>query len=586
MSTPSHLTHYYDIKRDENGERYLEVQVTGFPLLQIPLLNKSTGFSAEERRELNIEGLVPAHESSLEEQKDRAYRAYCGQTSDLARHEFLRALQDRNEVLFYVLLLDHLTEMLPILYTPTVGEAVKNFSSIYRYPRGLSVSTAEVDRIEESLANVPLNDVRMIVATDSSAILGIGDQGFGGMAISIGKLSLYIAGGGLGLDKSLPVGLDVGTDREDLLADPLYLGQRHKRISGPEYDEFLDRFVEAVAERYPHAIVQWEDFSRANAFRVLNRYRRLIPSFNDDIQGTGAMALAGAIRAAAIKNERLSDQVFVVVGNGAGGIGVADAIRQGLLREGLSEAEVSQRLYVVGRKGLLMEGFGYEKDDFQHPFIHSAEAVSGWQIEGEQPSLLEVVKNARATAILGLSGAPGLFSEAVVRAMLDNTPRPIVFPLSNPTSHIEAHPADVLAWTNGQAIVATGSPFENIELNGKTYRIGQGNNAFIFPGLGFGAVVSRAREITDNMVAVAAETLAAYTAEHNDGEAIFPPVDELRDVSEWVATAVARQAVLDGVAAERRVRNLDDEALRAHVKERQWTPEYLPYRRAENLPKR
>ncbi|GHG07788.1 malate dehydrogenase [Deinococcus piscis] len=580
MSSPNQLTRYYDIKRDENGQRYVAVHVTGFPLLQIPLLNKSTGFSREERRALNIEGLVPPHTSTMQEQKTRTYNSYLKQTSDFGRHEFLRALQDRNEVLFYALLLDHLEEMLPILYTPTVGEAVKNFSDIYRYPRGLAVSTDDIEHVDEVLDNVPLNDVRMIVATDSSAILGIGDQGFGGMAISIGKLSLYVAGGGLGLDKTLPVELDVGTDREDLLADPLYLGQHHRRLTGRQYDEFLDRFVEAVAERYPQAIIQWEDFSRGTAFHVLERYRRVIPSFNDDIQGTGAMAVAGLIRAAQIKGERLSDQVFVVVGNGAGGIGVAGMIRQGLLREGLSEEQVRERLFVVARTGLMVEGLGYEVDAFQQAFIQPRSAVESWTLAGEQPTLLETVQNARATAILGLTGAAGLFGEELVAAMQAHTKRPIIFPLSNPTSHIEAHPADLLRWTDGWAIIATGSPFQPIEYGGREYRIGQGNNAFIFPGLGFGAVMSRAREITDSMVMEAAQTLADWTAQHAGPDAVFPAVSQLRTVSEEVAVRVARQAITEGVSAERRIRNLSDEALAEFIRAHQWTPEYLPFRRA------
>lgn len=580
--TPNQLTRYYDVKRDEHGQRYVEVHVTGFPLLQIPLLNKSTGFPLEERRELDIDGLVPPHINSLTEQKERTYQAYGRQTSDIGRHEFLRALQDRNEVLFYSLLIDHLEEMLPILYTPTVGEAVRHFSSIYRYPRGLAVSTGNIGHVEEVIHNVPLNDVRMIVATDSSAILGIGDQGFGGMAISIGKLSLYIAAGGLGLDKTLPVELDVGTDREDLLADPLYLGEHHRRLTGRQYDDFLDRFVEAVAERYPQAIVQWEDFSRNTAFHVLERYRRVIPSFNDDIQGTGAMAVAGLISAARQKGETLKDQVFVVVGNGAGGIGVAGMIREGLKREGLNNEEIRSRLYVVAREGLMVEGRGYEADSFQQVFIQPRQALEGWQTAGEQPTLLETVQNAGATAILGLTGAAGLFGEDIVRAMLANTARPIIFPLSNPTSHIEAHPADLLRWTDGAAIIATGSPFDPIEHGGRTYRIGQGNNAFIFPGLGFGAVMSRAREITDSMVMEAAQTLADWTAEHAGDGAVFPAIHQIRAVSEEVAVRVARRAIAEGVSAERRIRNMTDSELREFIRDRQWTPEYLPFRRGSD----
>ncbi|GBF06855.1 malate dehydrogenase [Deinococcus aerius] len=577
MPEAPRVSRYYDVKRDEDGHRYLDVNVTGFSLLHIPLLNKSTGFTREERRVLGIEGLVPPHTSTLEEQKERTYLRYLQQTTDLEKHEFLRALQDRNEVLFYAIFADHLEEMLPILYTPTVGEAVRVFSHIYRYPRGLSVSTEDIDRVEELLENVPLNDVRMIVATDSSAILGIGDQGFGGMAISIGKLSLYTAAGGVGPDKTLPVELDVGTDRQDLIDDPLYLGVHHRRLTGPEYDEFLDRFVEATAARYPKAIIQWEDFARGTAFRVLERYRKVVPSFNDDIQGTGAMALAGLISASRLKGERLQDQTFVVVGAGAGGIGVAGAIRQGLMQAGLSYAEANARVYVVDRHGLLMHDQpGLEA--YQFSFARHAGDISGWTYEGEWPTLHETVVNARATALLGLTGVPGLFRQPTVEAMLAHTARPIVFPLSNPTSNVEAQPADLIRWTQGAAIVASGSPFPDIEHGGQTYPVGQGNNAFIFPGLGFGAVISRAREITDGMVMEAAQTLADETPGY--GERVYPPVSALREISLKVAVRVARRAISEGVCAERRIRNLTDEELEAFVRRRSWVPKYLPLRKA------
>ena len=577
MPEAPRVSRYYDVKRDENGHRYLDVNVTGFSLLHIPLLNKSTGFTREERRALGIEGLVPPHHSTLEEQKERTYLRYLQQTTDLDKHEFLRALQDRNEVLFYALFADHLEEMLPILYTPTVGEAVRVFSHIYRYPRGFAVSTEDIDRVDELLENVPLNDVRMIVATDSSAILGIGDQGFGGMAISIGKLSLYTVAGGVGPDKTLPVELDVGTDRQDLIDDPLYLGVHHRRLTGRDYDEFLDRFVEATVARYPKAIIQWEDFARGTAFRVLERYRKVVPSFNDDIQGTGAMALAGLISASRLKGERLQDQTFVVVGAGAGGIGVALAIRQGLMREGLSYAEANARVFVVDRYGLLMHGQpGLE--EHQLSFARSPEDVAGWSCEGEWPSLHETVVRSGATALLGLTGVPGLFRQPTVEAMLAHTSRPIVFPLSNPTSNVEAQPADLLRWTNGAAIIATGSPFPEIEYGGQIYSIGQGNNAFIFPGLGFGAVISRAREITDGMVMEAAQTLADETVRY--GNRVYPPISAIRELSLKVAVRVARQAIKEGVCAERRIRNLTDDELEAFVRGRQWVPKYLPLRKA------
>ncbi len=569
------VSRYYDVQRDEHGQRFIAVNVTGLALLQNPLLNKTTAFTPEERRELGLEGLIPPHVSTFEEQKERTYRRYLDCVSDLAKHEYLRALQDRNEVLFYAVLEDHLEEMLPIIYTPTVGEAVKMYSSNYRYPRGFTVTVDDIDRVDEMLENVTVNDVRMIVATDSSAILGIGDQGFGGMAISIGKLSLYTAAGGVGPDKTLPVELDVGTNRQDLIDDPLYLGLHRKRLSGPEYDEFLDAFVEAVAYRYPKAIIQWEDFSRGTAFRVLERYRKVIPSFNDDIQGTGAMALAGLIRAARLKGETLADQKFAVVGAGAAGIGVAQAIRQGLQLEGLSFEEANARIFVLDRYGLLME----EQPDIepqQLSFVRRRGDLSGWQYEGEYPHLHEVIVNGGITALLGFTGVPGLFKQADIEAMLRATPRPIVFPLSNPSSHVEAQPADLIAWTSGGAIVASGSPFAPVAYKGKLYPIGQGNNAFIFPGLGFGAVAARAREITDNMILTAALTLAEYTAQYP--EQVYPPISELRELSIRIAARVARQAILDGVCAERRIRNMTDEQIEQVIRERAWEPRYLPLR--------
>ncbi len=580
MPKPLPVSQYYDVKRDDQGQRYIDVNVSGLSLLQNPLLNKTTAFTSQERIDLGLEGLIPPHISTLEEQKQRTYVRYLRQGTDLEKHEYLRALQDRNEVLFYAVLEDHLEEMLPIIYTPTVGEAVKQYSSNYRYPRGFTVSRGDIERVDEMLENVSVNDVRMIVATDSSAILGIGDQGFGGMAISIGKLSLYTAAGGVGPDKTLPVELDVGTNRQDLIDDPLYLGSHHRRMSGPEYDEFLDQFVEAAHARYPKAIIQWEDFSRGTAFRVLERYRKVVPSFNDDIQGTGAMALSGLLSACKIKGETLTGQVFVVVGAGAAGIGVALAIRQGLMHEGLSFEAANARVFVVDRYGLLMHGQP-DIEPQQESFCRRPEDLSGWTYAGadagEAPNLHEVVVNARATALLGFTGVPGLFRRETVDAMQAHTPRPVIFPLSNPSSHVEAQPAHLIEWTRGQAIVASGSPFPDIQYGTHTYPVGQGNNAFIFPGLGFGAVAARAREITDNMVMAAAYTLADCTP---TGEGrVYPAIGELREISIRIAARVARQAITDGVCAERRIRNLTDTEIEAVIRDRAWQPIYLPLRR-------
>ena len=572
------VSKYYDVLRDENGERFLEVAVTGFPLLRLPLMNKSTAFTREERQLLELDGLLPPHVSTVEEQKERSYQRYRLQNNALEKHVYLRNLQDRNEVLFFALVEDHLEEMLPILYTPTVGDAVKLFSHIYRFPRGLSISTDNLEHSDQALSNVPLEDVRMIVATDSSAILGIGDQGFGGMAISIGKLSIYTVAGGVGPDKTLPVGLDVGTDRQDLINDPLYLGVRHKRLTGEAYDTFIDRFVESVTARYPKAIIQWEDFSKDTAFRVLERYRKLVPSFNDDIQGTGAVTLAGVLNGLKLKNDRLEDQTVVIHGAGAGGIGVAWAIRQGMMRAGLSALEAHDRVLVLDSKGLLLEDRSME--EYKHGYRQSAEFVANWSYSGIAPTLLETIQHAKAAVLLGLSGQGGIFTEPVIKAMLENTTRPIIFPLSNPTANTEALPEDILRWTSGAAIIATGSPFEDVTLNGKTYPIGQGNNAFIFPGLGFGAVLARAREITDSMVLEAAYTLSEETPQDSlDAGRVYPRIAGLREVSIKVAARVMQKALEDGVAAEYHVRGMNLSELEAFAQKRFWHPKYLPFRK-------
>ena len=565
------LTDHYDVKRGEDGHRYIVPLIRGFNLTRIPLLNKGTAFTAEERELLGLDGLLAPQVDSLEVLVERLYGDYSKLDDPMRRHTFLRNLQDRNEVQFYALLSRHVEEMLPIVYTPTVGEAVKRFSQIYRYPRGLTISTQNVARARQALANVPLNDVRIIVATDSSAILGIGDQGFGGMAISIGKLSLYTVAGGVGPDKTLPVELDVGTGRQDLRDDPHYLGVKHERLTGEAYLQFVDTFVEATLERYPKAIIQWEDFSKDAAFEVLHRYRRVVPSFNDDIQGTGAVVLAGVLNACRVKGERLADQVVVVHGAGAGGAGVAAAIREGMRREGLDDAAISARVFVLDSRGLLTDD--RDMEPYKRELATPKALTDGWS----GTDLLSVIQSARATVLLGLSGQGGIFSEEMVRAAAANTERPVVFPLSNPTANTEALPEDILRWTNGRALVATGSPFAPVTHGGQTYEIGQGNNAFIFPGLGFGAILARVREITDGMVTAAAYALAAYTEAHHPTR-LYPPVAELSKASVEVAVAVIRQALADGVATEFEVRRLSDEELRAFVERKFWQPKHLPFR--------
>jgi malate dehydrogenase (oxaloacetate-decarboxylating) len=536
----------------------------GIDRLRCPLANKGTAFTNEERTALGLHGLLPPVVETLEQQVTRAYAAYRLLESPLDKHRYLRALQDRQEILFSALVAAHVEEMLPIVYTPTVGEAVRRFSDIYETPRGLSLSTSTIGMASQIVASFPREDVRLVVATDSSAILGIGDQGHGGLAIAIGKLSLYTLGG-MNPAHTLPVVLDVGTDREDLLADPAYLGARHRRLRGAEHRAFVDAFVAAIASRWPRAVVQWEDFAKETAFDVLARHRSAVPSFNDDIQGTGAVALAGLLNACRLRGQRLSEQRVVVHGAGAGGIGVASAIRSGMQAEGLTARDATSRIFVTDSKGLLTEDRAME--EYKRPFAQPARA------EGAAPAgLAATIRHARATVLIGLSGQPRVFDEESTRALLDHTSAPIIFPLSNPTSSCEGAPSDLLAWTRGAAIVATGSPFPPVSVDGRTVEIGQGNNAFIFPGLGLGAVVAEARAVTDGMVLAAAYALARLTEERWP-DRVYPPIAALGEVATHVAAEVVARAIEDGVARTG-VRSRADIA--ALVASRTWQPRYSP----------
>ncbi len=561
------LSKYFETARDADGVFRMHVSLDGYALLRLAPTNKGSAFTIEERRALHLDGLLPPHVSSLDEQLARTYAGFLRSPTDLMKYTYLRQVQERNETLFYALLEQHLPEMLPIIYTPTVGDAVRNYHNIYQSARGVSLSPENVSRAREVLDNCHYDDVRMIVATDSSAILGIGDQGYGGVAISIGKLALYTAGG-MSPWRSLPVGLDVGTERADLIEDPHYLGVRQKRLRGEEYFAFFDRFVDAVRERYPNAILQWEDLSKDSAFAVHERYRKKLASFNDDIQGTGAVALAGVLSACKIRGDTLRDQRIVIFGAGAGGAGVGWALVHGMMREGLSEKEAMERMFILDSKGLLSDDRPME--DYKRPFAKSKEVL-----ERVGKYLLEVVEKSKATILLGLSGQPGMFTEAIIRAIGKNTERPVIFALSNPTTSCEAQPADILAWTTGRAIVATGSPFAPVSFGGTLYEIGQGNNAFIFPGLGFGAVLAQAREVTDAMVMAAAIALTDYTAEHHLSKGlIYPPVVELREVAAHVAARVITQAFADGVAAASPDKLKDP---LTYVRTKMWQPKYLPF---------
>lgn len=569
------LSEYFDYRQDANGQTYIAAKIRGIALLRLPATNKGTAFTIEERIELGVDGLLPPRVTDLNRQLDRLYANYLKQPSDLAKYQFLRATQERSEVLFYALLERHLEEMVPIVYTPTIGQAVQQFSSMYTTARGLTFSVENIDRAGTILDNYPWHDIRMMVVTDSSAILGIGDQGMGGLAISIGKLALYTAGGGLCPFQTLPVNLDVGTNRDDLLADPFYLGVPQKRLTGPAYFEIVDKFVAAVQAKWPKAIIQWEDFAKNVAFDVLERYRDRIPCFNDDIQGTGAVALAGLLSACRLKGEALTDQTVVVAGAGAGGIGVAAAIKSGMIRAGLTPDAAQARIFVIDAHGLVVKG--HTSDTYKLPLAQDPDIYRDWCIAaGQVPSLQEVISHAKPSVLLGLSGVAGLFSQQIVTDLAGFHAQPIIFPLSNPTDNCEANPQDLLNWSEGRAIVATGSPFPDASYDGRQYPVGQGNNAFIFPGLGLAATLAECSRISDEMVQEAAYALADYTADHwLDAGLIYPPVADLKKVCQSVAKRVLTQALRDGSARRTDLAGTD---LAAYIESASWRAEQLPFK--------
>ena len=566
------LSPFFDLKTDENKKKYLEVYSRGIEILRLTALNKGTAFTQKEREELGFEGLLPPVVVTLENQVKRLYTGFSDQTSDIAKYQFLRAVQERNEVLFYALVSRYLEEMMPIIYTPTVGKAVQNYSALYRSPRGLTFTAENINRADSIVNNYPWNDVRMIVATDSSAILGIGDQGHGGLAISIGKLALYTAGGGLSPFNTLAVDLDVGTDREDLREDPGYLGVCEKRLTGDAYFKLLDNFVAAIKKRWPKAIIQWEDFAKDAAFEVLERYRDTIPSFNDDIQGTGAVVLAGLLSACNMKKESLKDQRIMVVGAGAGGVGVAKVIQDGLVREGLSIEQARRQMFIMDEFGLVVEGVS--PDAYKKPIMQYQDTYESWELKGEIPSIMDVINNAKPTILLGLTGVSRLFTQEIIEGMAGCTETPIIFPLSNPTSNVEAIPQDIFNWTKGKAVIASGSPFPNVEYEESSQAVGQGNNAFIFPGLGFASVLGNVQRITDSMIIESAYALADYTIEHYQKDGlIFPPIADLRVVSMMVTKQVLSFIIEENGADKVGLELADiDDAIRDNA----WNPEYLP----------
>jgi malic enzyme len=541
----------------------------GVALLSDPLTNKGTAFTAEERARLHLEGLLPPVISTMEQQLERVYENFRAKPSNIERYIHLASLQDRNETLFFRLLLDHIDEMMPIVYTPTVGEACQRFSHIYRRARGLYIAYEQRDRIEQILRNYR-REPAVIVVTDGERILGLGDQGAGGMGIPIGKLCLYTACAGIPPDLTLPITLDVGTDNDERLNDPLYLGVRHRRIRGPEYQAFVDRFVEAVMRVYPDAVLQWEDFLKANAIAQLKRFRDRLCTFNDDIQGTAAIVVAGIYAALRITKQPIRDQRVVLAGAGASAQGIADLLVAAWKDAGLTEPEARARICTVDSHGLVTSDRP-RLEDFKAAYARPvAEAAAYICADRSCITLEETIRNFKPTILIGTSGTPALFTEPIVRAMAVMNARPVIFPLSNPTSKSECTADQAIAWSDGRAIVATGSPFAPVGYSGRTYRIGQGNNSFIFPGVGLGLWVGRVRRVTDAMFLDAAQAAAdQVTAADLAHGAVYPEVSRIRDCSHAVACAVIRRAVAEGFAD---VSLLDD--LESSVRRAMWTPEY------------
>lgn len=566
---------------EEQVERLPEISVAGNALLDTPMLNKGSAFSEMERREFGLLGLLPFHPSTIEEQLARAYENYSRKDSDVERYIFLSALQDRNETLFYRLVHDHITEMMPIIYTPTVGLACQEYSHLFRRPRGLYISYPYRDEIGFLLDNAPAECVEVIVVTDGERILGLGDLGVGGMGIPVGKLSLYTLCGGIHPRTTLPILLDVGTDNRTLLDDPLYLGWRHERVRGEQYDKFIDAFVTAVKYKFSNVVLQWEDFAKNNAARLLERYRDQLCTFNDDIQGTGAVTLAGLLAAMKLTGSRLGDQRIAILGAGSSGIGISDQIVAAIKREGFSEEDARSRLWLVDSRGLVhseRNDLGPSKQKYARPFA----LLVSWQTkEPGKFTLVDVARNVHPSILIGASAQPGAFSEPIVREIAQYVDRPIIFPLSNPTSKCEAIPSDLLRWTDGRALVATGSPFDPITRDGRTVHIGQCNNSFIFPGVGLGLLASGARRVTNEMFVAAALVLSEFAPALNDPAApLYPPLEQVREISREVAIAVALEAQQAGLADE-----TSADELERRIEAKVWTPHYPNLkRRVERQP--
>ncbi len=552
----------------------LYIRHSGPALLETPLLNKGSAFSREERIDFNLTGLLPPRYETIYEQLDRAYRQYSTYHEAINKHIYLRGIQDNNETLFYALVSQYLEEMMPIIYTPTVGDACEQFSDIYRSSRGLFLAWEEREQIDDILRNATKDKVKVIVVTDGERILGLGDQGIGGMGIPIGKLSLYTACGGISPAYTLPVMLDVGTNNETLLNDPMYMGARHPRVSEDEYDAFVDLFMHAAQRRWPGVMVQFEDFAQANAMPILNRYRERFCCFNDDIQGTAAVTLGTLLAACRVSEKSISEHRIAFVGAGSAGCGIAEMLIQKMREEGLSDEMARRQVFMVDRHGLITEDMS-GLQEFQRALAQHRADIDTWSCRGQWPSLEEVVTHGRPTILIGVSGQPGLFTEAIIKGMTQHSDAPIIFPLSNPVSRAEATPEDIVRWTNGKAIIATGSPFQPVNHQGKLHRIAQCNNSYIFPGIGLGVLAVRANRVTDEMLLASSEVLAAASPMASGGSGdLLPPLRQIAEVSKSIAFAVAKVAQAQGHALE-----ISDAQLHARIDQIFWTPHYRDYKR-------
>lgn len=556
----------------ENG--FITVVVSGRELLENPLLNKGTAFTQEERDAFGLNGLLPPHILSIDEQIDRRMEALRALPTDFDRHVFMRELQDTNETLYYALLTNNIEELLPVIYTPSVGLGCQRFSRVYKRPRGLFLSLPHQNKLDEIFANPRFDDIECIVVTDGERILGLGDLGAGGMGIPIGKLAIYSGAGGIDPATTLPITLDVGTNNAELLADPLYIGLHQQRITGKRYDDFVEAFIQAVKKRWPNVLLQWEDFHKNNASRLLERYRDRLCCFNDDIQGTASVTTGALMAAIQVTGEALVDQRVVILGGGSAGIGIADLIKRAMVEQGLSEEDAAKRFYIVGRYGLVTDATG-NLEPFQKTFVQDRQNLTDWQLDdGQKIALLDVIRNARPTVLVGVSGQPGVFTEEIIKEMAKHVQRPIVFPLSNPTSCVEAQPKSVIDWTDGRAIVGTGSPFAPYEYQGNTHYFAQTNNSYIFPGVALATLAVKARRVSDGMFLAASKALAELSPAKTEKDALLlPPLNEMLTVSRYIAVAVAKQARADGLTEA-----FSDAQIESMIDAKIWRPEYKAYK--------